>query len=58
MKNPEIRNERTPNGGVSSEFWYFDKDGNPTKTIDSAVSFKILEFDASGGVIQTTYGKL
>ena len=58
MKNPERRNGRTPNGGVRSELWYLDNNGDTVETIDAATNFKIIEFNASGEVVGTTYGKM
>ena len=58
MKNPEVTNEPTPNGGDYSEFYLLDKNGNLAKTREEAVEFRILEKKNDGSLINTTYGML
>lgn len=58
MKNPVIVQQSTPNGGAYSEMWYFDRNGEVAKNMESAERFRILEKDKEGRTIQTTYGIL
>ena len=58
MKNPVIVRQRTPNGGSYSEMWYFDRNGEVAKDMESAERFRINEKDDDGRIIQTTYGLL
>jgi antitoxin component YwqK of YwqJK toxin-antitoxin module len=44
----------TPNGGVASEIFYQDANGNPAEKED-AVGGELMEYDANGKVIQRTY---
>lgn len=58
MTNPVVAHEKTPNGGDYSEFWYLDKDGSPSESMETATNFKILELKEDGTLVQTTYGVL
>lgn len=57
MTNPEIRHEKTPNGGDYSECYYLDKNGNLAKSIEEAVEIRILEKTQDGVLVQTTYAE-
>jgi hypothetical protein len=58
VTNPERVNEKTPNGGDYSEFYYLDKDGNLADTIKDAKTFRILEKTNNGDTVFETYGIL
>lgn len=58
MTNPERINEKTPNGGDYSEFWYLRGDGSPAKSLDEATHFRIRELTNTGDLVQETYGVL
>ena len=57
MATMQRNNEPTPSGGVVSEIYYQDKDGNP---VDQKVAVKaeIVELDTRGNVIFRTYENL
>jgi hypothetical protein len=46
----------TPNGGVASEIFYRDKDGEGCGP-EEAATCEIVEYDADGHVIFRTYGR-
>ena len=57
MVNKEVVTGKTPNGGVMSEAYYFDSDGNSAdKSIASVI--KIRELDERGKLVfETTMSK-
>ena len=57
MATHERHNGATPNGGVYSELWYFNKDGNVVDEKE-AVRCVIRECDKEGNTIAETWGML
>ncbi len=55
--NTETRDGPTPHGGVSSRIYYADDDGNLVER-EVATRARIVEYDETGGVVWTTYGRL
>lgn len=47
----------TPAGGVRSVIHYLDDSGRPAEK-DEATGARILEYDAGGALLQTTYASL
>jgi hypothetical protein len=55
VTNPEVRHEKTPNGGDYSECYYLDRNGNLAKTIAEATEIRILEKKKDGTLVNTVY---
>lgn len=54
MATYERVNEKTPCGGVYSEIFYLDDNGNPVEA-EEATKFVIRECDSDGNLIKETY---
>lgn len=57
MAKTETHDGPTPAGGVRSQIFYQDADGNPAEK-EEAVRMRIIELDDKGNVIRTTYGAI
>ena len=55
MATYERVNEKTPCGGVYSEIFYLDDNGNSVEA-EEATKFVIRECDSDGNLIKETYG--
>lgn len=53
----EERRGPTPAGGVRSRAFYTDAQGRPAEK-SVATNMRIVEYDAAGEAIRTTYGRL
>lgn len=56
-KTVQEKTGSTPNGGVRSEAFFRDAEGNPVSQ-EKAVSVEVIEYDAKDQVVGRTYGDI